>query len=163
MNEIIKMIKLTLNVQLSVNDLGNFLQTGDPLISLRASDIVESIIPIAADRNASCSTIVQHAQPLLTSTVNSNEPITVQISNYKSNSAAGVPWLHKNPTKKKKIKNSNFVKGTTSVLGAVRATTVSQIATALPKDSNISKIPIRYVASQFLRKSDPSPLKNKKY
>ena len=32
-NEIIKMIKLTLNVELNVNDLGNFLQTGDPLIS----------------------------------------------------------------------------------------------------------------------------------
>ena len=102
MNEIIKMIKLTLNVQLNVNDLGNFLQTSNPLISQLASNTVESIIPITADRNdTSCSTIVQHAQPLLTSTVISNEPITVKISNCKSISAAGVPWLHEKPTKKK--------------------------------------------------------------
>ena len=33
MNEIIKMIKLILNIQLNVNDLSNFLQMCDPLIS----------------------------------------------------------------------------------------------------------------------------------
>ena len=100
MNENIKMIKLTLNVQFNVNDLSNFLQTGDPLISPLVSNTVESII---ADRNdTSCSNIVQHAQPLLTSTVISIEPITVKISHCKSNSAAGVPWLHKKPTKKRK-------------------------------------------------------------
>ena len=55
-----------------------------------ASNTVESIIPITADRNdTSCSTTVQHDQPLLTSTVISNEPIAVKISNCKSNSAAG--------------------------------------------------------------------------
>ena len=96
------MFKLTLNVQLNANDLGNFLETGDPLISQQACNTVESIIPITTDRNdASCSTIVQHSQLLLTSIVNSNEPISVKINNFKSNSAADVPGLNKKPTKKK--------------------------------------------------------------
>ena len=66
-NEIIKMIKLTLNVQLNVNDLGVFLETGDPLISPQVCNTFGTIIPITTDRNdTSCSNIVRHAQPLMT-------------------------------------------------------------------------------------------------
>ena len=148
MAENIKIIKITLDVQLDINYLESFLQTETPSTSSLVCTNVEAT-PTAANAYS------QQAQPLSNSSLNSNKALPSKMSFVKTNLIGSKPGLHKTvSTKKKGNKTSNFVKSTTLVLEATGAASQTQVASVLLEGGNVSKIQNKYVASQFIKKQN---------